>query len=147
MIFVSITRLRLRSAWHLPLFFWHAFASGKQTAKSTGFIKGKTLMDKGLTFWTMSLWQNESHMRAYRNTDAHKKAMPKLQHWCDEASVAHWQQAGEDFPDWHLAHQRMMQEGRLSKVKHPSPTHSLQEIAAPRYPSQTERILLPQKNR
>jgi hypothetical protein len=146
MIFVSITRLRLRSAWHLPQFFWHTLASGRQLAKSPGFIKGKTLMDKKLTFWTMSLWQNETGMRAYRNSNAHKKAMPKLQHWCDEASIAHWQQESEDFPDWHLAHQRMMQEGRLSKVKHPSPTHSLPQIAAPRYPSQTERILLPQKN-
>src|SRR5919112_5682913 len=133
MIFVSITRLRLGSVWHLPFFLWHTFASEKQLAKSAGFIKGKTLVDKGLTFWTITLWQSDADMRTYRNSDAHKKAMPKLQHWCNEASVVHWQQEEERFPDWHHAHARMMQEGRLSKVKHPAPTHSLQAIAAPRY--------------
>jgi hypothetical protein len=84
-------------------------------------------------------------MRTYRNTDAHKKAMSKLQHWCDEASIVHWQQENEEFPTWLQTHERMMREGRLSKVKHPSPQHLLEQIPAPRYPSKTERILLPKK--
>ena len=143
MIFVSITRLRIRSFIFLFPFFWHTIASTKQLVKKSKFIKGKTLMDRKLTFWTMTLWKNAAGMIAYRNTDAHKKAMPKLQHWCDEASIVHWQQEGEDFPDWHLAHKRMISEGRLSKVKHPSPEHSNMQVAAPRFPSKTERTLFP----
>lgn len=146
MVFVSVTRLRLRSAFYLVPFFWHTFSSTKQLVRNSRFIKGKTLMDKRLTFWTMTLWQSEADMRAYRNTDAHKKAMSRLQHWCDEASVTHWQQEGEAFPTWAQAHQHMQSEGWLSKVKKPSATHSLSQLPAPHYPSQTERILLPKGN-
>ena len=145
MALVSITRLRLRSAWYLLPFFWHTMASAKQLVNHSKFLKGKTMMDKGLAFWKMTLWRDEADMRAYRNTDAHKKAMPKLQHWCNEASVVHWHQESEEFPTWLEAHQRMMKEGRLSKVKHPSPAHTLEQIPAPRYPTKTERILLPKK--
>jgi hypothetical protein len=70
----------------------HASRSSNQIVKAKGFLKGKTLLDKNLTFWTMSLWASDAEMRAYRNTDAHKKAMPKLQRWCDEASIVHWLQ-------------------------------------------------------
>ena len=143
MVFVSITRLRLRSALYLLPFLWHAFRSGNQIVKANGFIKGKTLMDKKITFWTMSLWADEIAMRTYRNTDAHKKAMPKLQHWCDEASVINWKQDEAEFPDWQMSYQKMLAEGRLSKVKHPSPDHAKSQFPAPRYPSKTERILLP----
>ena len=107
------------------------------------FIKGKTLLDRKLTFWTMSLWNNISDMRAYTNTSAHKNAMPKLQQWCDEASVVHWEQSENELPDWHTAYQKLITEGRISKVKYPAPTHATMQIPAPRYPSKTERILMP----
>src|SRR4051812_2517610 len=112
MPFISITRLRLRSALYLVSFFIHATRSSNQMVKHSKFIKGKTLMDKKLTFWTMTLWPSEADMRAYRNTDAHKKAMPKLQSWCDEAAIVHWQQDGSDLPDWMEAAGRMRREGR-----------------------------------
>lgn len=145
MLFVSITRLRLRSVLYLIPFLIHASRSTKQLVKNSKFLKGKTLLDKRLTFWTITLWRNEAEMRAYRNTDAHKKAMSKLQHWCDEASIVHWQQEDENFPEWQLAYERMIKEGRVSKVKHPSSTHASLQIPPPRYPSKTERILLPKK--
>jgi hypothetical protein len=99
------------------------------------------LLDKHLTFWTMTLWPGEADMRSYRNADAHKKAMAKLQHWCDEASIVHWMQEGEDFPPWHQAWERLRAEGRVSRVKHPSPYHAAMDVPPPRYPSHTERIL------
>src|SRR5215210_1689473 len=120
MTFVSITRLRLRSFLFMPSFMIHAMRSSNQVQKAKGFIKGKTLLDKHLTFWTMTLWKEDAHMCAYRVSDAHKKAMPKLQHWCDEASVVNWTQETEEFPDWQQAYERMILEGRVSKVKHPS---------------------------
>jgi hypothetical protein len=145
MTFVSLTRLRLRSVWYLPAFMIHAMRSSNQLAKRSKFIKGKTLLDRHLVFWTLTLWHNEADMRAYRNMDAHKKAMPKLQHWCDEASVAHWTQEGNEFPSWTEAWERMRSSGRASKVKYPSSGHAALHMPAPRYPSRTERILLPGK--
>jgi hypothetical protein len=145
MYFISATRLRLRSPIYLFPFLWHTYASGKQLIKSNSFIKGKTLVDRNLTFWTLTAWETEAAMRAYRNNDAHKKAMPKLQRWCNEASVANWQQATEELPNWLEVHRRMTIEGRLSKVKLPSLQHHLSTIPAPRYPSKLENILVPKK--
>jgi len=102
-------------------------------------------MDKKLTFWTLTLWLDEADMRAYRNADEHKKAMPKLQYWCDEASIVHWHQEDAGFPSWTEAHQRMQKEGRLSKVRSPSKDHSAFIIPAPRFPSKTEQTLFPKR--
>jgi hypothetical protein len=143
MPFISATRLRLRSPFYLLPFFWHTIASSKQLVKSAGFIKGKTLVDRKLTFWTLTAWESEATMRAYRNTDAHKKAMPKLQHWCNEASIAHWEEDSAALPDWLHVHQRMRVEGRLSKVRKPSPNQALAAIPSPRYPSKMENTIVP----
>jgi quinol monooxygenase YgiN len=128
-----------------PLFHSACVEIVKPDRQSKGFLKGKTLLDKNLTFWTMSLWTSDAEMRAYRNTDAHKKAMPKLQRWCDEASIVHWLQDDAEFPSWDESHKRMLAEGRSSKVKRPSDDHVNFRIPSPRYPSKTERILLPKK--
>jgi hypothetical protein len=58
MVFVSITRLRLRSAWYLLPFFFHTMKSSNQLVRQSKFIKGKTMMDKGFTFWTMTVWKD-----------------------------------------------------------------------------------------
>jgi Domain of unknown function (DUF3291) len=143
MPFVSITRLRLRSALYLIPFFIHATRSSNQMVRDAHFLKGKTLLDKRLTFWTMSLWKDEAGMRAYRNSKAHKKAMPKLQYWCNEASIVHWTQEGDDYPGWLECYERMKTTGRISKVRHPSPDHANLQVPPPRESSKTERILLP----
>jgi hypothetical protein len=83
-------------------------------------------------------------MRAYRNAGAHREVMPKLLEWCDEASVAHWSQDDLEIPDWQEAHRRMVETGRPSKVKHPSPAQAANRIAAPR-PGRIERILKPER--
>ncbi|MFL5742862.1 MAG: hypothetical protein ACJ75B_21765 [Flavisolibacter sp.] len=145
MPFVSITRLRLRSAWYLLPFMVHTTRSANQLVRNSRFIKGKTLLDKHLTFWTMTLWNSEADMRTYRNADAHKKAMPKLQIWCDEASIVHWQQDSEEYPEWQSAWEHLISGGRASKVKHPTAAHATLEFPSPRYSSRTERILLPKK--
>src|SRR4051812_47095333 len=107
MPFVSITRLRLRSAWYLLPFFIHAQRSSSQMVRNSRFIKAKTLLDKNLASWTMSLWHKEPDMRASRNADAHKKPLPNRHPCWDEAAVTHWQQEGEEFPAWTEAWQHM----------------------------------------
>jgi hypothetical protein len=61
----------------------------------------------------------------------HRKVMPRLLEWCDEAAVAHWNQDALEPPAWDEAHQRLQHEGRTSKVNHPSPAHRRFEIPAP----------------
>jgi hypothetical protein len=62
----------------------------------------------------------------------HKRAKPRLLHWCDEASVAHWTQPYGALPSWTEADERMRAIGRISKVLHPSPQHATMTYSAPR---------------
>jgi hypothetical protein len=90
------------------------------------------LNDRRWAFWTLSVWDGQDSMRAYMTSGAHRAAMPKLLEWCDEASVVHWEQAEAGLPSWIEAEQRMRQDGRPSKVKHPSPDHQALAFAPPR---------------
>jgi hypothetical protein len=132
MIFVSLTRLRLRSIRYLPLFGLHAWASIRQIKKAPGFRAGRLLPDRSWTFWTMTAWSDRDSMLRYMTTGAHKRVMPRLMRWCDEASVAHWEQEEGVLPSWEEADRRMRDMGRASKVNRPSPQHAGLKYRSPR---------------
>jgi hypothetical protein len=132
MIFVSLTRLRIRSVRFLPLFLLYAIRSNKQVSKALGFQTGKLLNDRNWTFWTMTASDSQESMSAFMTSGTHKQAMPHLMHWCDEASVAHWTQPEAALPTWEEADQRMRETGRSSKVLHPSPNHANLSYQPPR---------------
>lgn len=132
MPFVSVTRLRLRSIRFLPAFAPHAFRTLRQARRAPGFRDGALLADRSWTFWTLTLWDGRDSMRAYMTAGDHRTAMPRLAGWCDEASVAHWEQESDALPSWAEADRRMRAEGRPSKVRHPSPRHADLSFRAPR---------------
>ena len=108
MIFVSLTRLRIRSLRFVPLFALHTFRSLRQVKKAPGFQHGALLTDRSWTFWTMTAWDTQESMRQFMTTGSHSKAMPRLLDWCDEASVAHWSQQKIALPSWAEADKRML---------------------------------------
>jgi hypothetical protein len=95
-------------------------ASVKQLKSINGFLAGKELIDKSLTFWTLTMWKDEISMREFRNSVPHRKAMQKLPFWCCEASYFHWVQDGDILPSWEVASQKLLKEGKLTKVRKPS---------------------------
>lgn len=132
MIFVSLTRLRIRSLRFLPAFALHTLRAKQQVRKSPGFQRGALLVDRQWTFWTLTAWDSPESMRQYMISGAHKEAMPHLLEWCDEASVVHWEQADTAFPSWEEAHRQMISGGRASKVRKPSPEHATLNFPVPR---------------
>ena len=116
----------------MPLFAWHALRSNKQVQRAEGFLHGALLPDREWTFWTMTAWGSQEAMRGYMLAGDHKKAMPHLMKWCDEASVAHWEQEDAALPAWEEADRRMRTSGRVSKVRHPSPHHADLSYREPR---------------
>jgi hypothetical protein len=130
MTVISVTRLHLRTPRFFPLFLWHSLSSARQAQRAPGFLGGLLAADRSLGFWTITAWTEEAAMRAYRNTGAHRRAMPKLLQWCDEASVVHWQQDDSRLPEMPEALRRMVTEGKRSKVNRPSPAHAAGHIAA-----------------
>jgi len=120
MPFVSVTRLRVKSIFYLIPFMRANEASVKEINKSKGFLKGKELIDKKLTFWTITIWDNEESMKEFRSSTSHRIAMQHLPKWCDEASYHHWVQEETEFPTWDNISEKLYSEGRLSKVRNPS---------------------------
>jgi hypothetical protein len=132
MIFVSLTRLRVRSFRFVPRFVLYTFRSVRQVKKAPGFQHGALLADRSWTFWTMTAWDAQESMRQFMTTGFHSRAMPHLLDWCDEASVAHWSQPETALPSWTEADKRMRDGGRASKVRNPSPDHATLSFRTPR---------------
>jgi len=130
-MFVSITRLRLRSWRFFPAFALAAFRADRQARRSAGNVATDLLRDRYGAYWTRTLWRDEASMRAYMLAGAHRQVMPKLLDWCDEASVVHWEQEASALPDWEEAHRRLVLQGRRSKVRHPSAAHDTLDFPAP----------------
>ncbi len=128
---VSITRLRVRSVRHLPAFLWYAFRSGRQAAKAEGNIAARVMNDRNRTFWTATVWTTDAAMKNFMMAGPHRDAMRKLLEWCDEAALGHWDQEIEQPPAWPEAFRRLRNEGRRSKVNHPSAAHTAYTFAEP----------------
>ncbi len=117
---IAVTRLRVRSVRFLLPFAWHTWRSFRQAKRAAGNIGVRVRKAEGLAFWTLTAWQDEGAMKAYRIALPHRDAMPKLLEWCDEAAVGHWHQDSAELPDWETAERRLAESGHLSKVHHPS---------------------------
>lgn len=123
MVFVSVTRLRLRSFWFLfPLAWWTSRVNA-QVRTADGCLDTQVRGGPDRIFWTKTIWRDETAMRAFMASGTHLAAMPKLKHWCDEASATHWTQ-GEAVVTWAEAEGRLAQHGWTSKVLHPSPAQA-----------------------
>ena len=107
------------------------FRAQRQTVRASGFLAGSLLIDRRRTFWTLTAWEDEKAMKAFRGSGPHAQAMSKLAEWCDEASYAHWN-SDNGLPDWPEAHEHLIAEGRLSRVAHPSQDHLARHFPKPR---------------
>ena len=112
-------------------FMIYALLSSRQARRSKGNLGLKLLRDSNYAFWTLTAWQSEEDMRLFMMAGSHRKAMPKLLDWCDEASVAHWKQDTSELPAWDQAHRKIVEHGRPSKVRFPSSDHLAQRIPEP----------------
>jgi hypothetical protein len=117
---------------YLPAFLWQTFLSQRQVVRAPGFSGGRLLLDTKRTYWTLTTWQDERAMKAFRGSGPHAKVMPRLIEWCDEAAYAHWVPVGDSVPSWQEAYEHLTAEGRLSRVAHPSSAHDARQFAKPR---------------
>jgi hypothetical protein len=128
---VAGTRLRIRALRFLPAFFWRTYFSVRQLVRADGFVGGVLLGDKGWVFWTVTVWEDEARMKAYRNAGDHAAAMAKVIDWCDEVASAHWSQDSGELPEWGAIARRIAGEGRFVKLPHASSRHTAREVPAP----------------
>lgn len=117
---VSITRLKLRRWYFLPFFFFFNLFIIRQFRRAPGMIQGKVIADHQIAFWTITLWQHEAAMLAFRNRGMHLKAMAKTPEWASEAVAYSWTCADGDFPTWSETCEKLKTLGHFSTLKHPS---------------------------
>jgi hypothetical protein len=132
MALVSITRLRVRRWRYLPQFVIQSIRTALQAKRAPGSLAVSILRDADRAFWTRTVWRDEAAMRSFMQSGVHRRIMPRLPKWCDEAAVVHWVQDADEPPSWAEAHRRLQQEGRRSRVSHPSEAHRRFEIPEPR---------------
>jgi heme-degrading monooxygenase HmoA len=132
MPFVSVTRLRVRALRYLPAFSFNALRAARQAKTAPGNLAVSLLADSNFAFWTRTLWNDQDAMRAFMLSGAHRRMMPRLLNWCDEAAVAHWTQDSLETPSWQEVHGRMQTQGRRSNVNHSSEAQQRFEIPLPR---------------
>jgi Antibiotic biosynthesis monooxygenase len=130
--FVSVTRLRVRSWRYLPIFLVTALRTARQAKRAPGGLAVSVLRDAHSVFWTRTIWRDEAAMHAFMQAGVHRRAMPRLPRWCDEAAVAHWPQDGLEPPSWSEVSRRLRQDGRRSRVEQPSAAHRRFEVPEPR---------------
>jgi hypothetical protein len=129
---VSVTRLRVGRLRHLGTFLWYTFSSQRQVVRAAGFRGGALLIDAHRTFWTLTVWEDERAMKAFRGAGAHARVMPRLFHWYDEAAYAHWATPDHKIPEWPEAYEHLLNQGRLSRVASHSKDHNARRFPPPR---------------
>ena len=133
MALVSITRVHLRSRsarTTLPL-MWALTLMVRQAARTPGFLGGQLARDANDVLWTVTLWDNEASMRAFRNGGAHRRGMPRISDWFDEAALVHWEQESAELPDWREIPRRLNDQGHFTKLRYPTAAHLNRQIGEP----------------
>jgi hypothetical protein len=115
---------------------FYTLRSSRQAKVAEGNLAVSLLRDSNNVYWTRTVWTTEAAMKSFVLSGPHRQVMRRLLEWCDEAALVHWVQESEREPDWLEAHRRLQQEGRRSKVNHPSPGH--EKYLIPRPSSSTE---------
>ena len=100
MAVIVVTRLRLKDPALLDEFFIDAVAAIEQAQKSDGNLGVDALADANNAWWSVSAWQERRPMHAYVRSEPHQTIRSKIDHYCDEATFADWEQDSPDLPDW-----------------------------------------------
>lgn len=107
-VYVSITGLRIRRPWHLPVFWRHAMAAMAQARNADGCLDAAARNIDGIHH-TRTVWRDRQAMQAYLSTGAHLKAMKIFNR------VATGKTFGfetESVPDWNDVHRLWHDRGR-----------------------------------
>lgn len=73
-MYISITGLKLKRPWYLPVFLWYAITSMRQVKSACGNVFADARTIKGVHH-TLSAWESRKAMLAYVHSGAHRRAV------------------------------------------------------------------------
>jgi hypothetical protein len=102
-VHVSVTGLRVKSWWQMPVFFWHAIPSFRQAQRAPGVLFAEVCNRKGVQH-TLTVWKDREAMRDFMTSGAHLKAMRAFRsfatgriHGYEADAVPSWDEAIEQW--------------------------------------------------
>jgi hypothetical protein len=128
---IVVTRLRLRDPALLDEFFTDAVAAIEQAQKSDGNLGVDALADANNAWWSVSAWQDRPSMRAFVDREPHLGIEKHLDHFCDEATFADWEQASPGLPDWQTSWRHLIADGKAAELTHPSAANQTRDFPPP----------------
>jgi heme-degrading monooxygenase HmoA len=131
MTLVVATRMKVNRPRDVPAFFRTALAVARQSKGSPGFRGGSLRVEPTRTFWTLTAWEDAASMSAFRDTGAHREAMPALAAWADEAYFVAWSQPDGRMPGWSDLRQRLPGRPLFADLDHPSDGHRRRDTPGP----------------
>ena len=104
-MFMSVTRLHLKGKRMLPVFFYHTLWSIIQSKNAKGLLYSSFDRESWHTYWTLTVWENQDCMRAFRNKGSHLKAMKISRNIADELEYINWE--ADQIPTWDECKKRL----------------------------------------
>jgi heme-degrading monooxygenase HmoA len=147
MTLVVATRMKVARARDVPAFFAMANAAARQSQRSPGFLGGRLRVERGRTFWTMSMWASGADMAAYRDSGVHREALPRLAGWAEEAFFTAWSAPDTDLPRWKDLREKLPGRPIFAELRNPTPAHRRQEMSRPSRVALLGRPLAPARRR
>ena len=108
-VYVSITGLKVRHLWQVPVFWRHAIAAMMQARAADGCLRAETRTINGVHH-TLSVWRDREAMLAYLRTGPHLAAMKVFRRIA--TGKVHGFETVE-VPGWDRVHQLWQDEGRV----------------------------------
>ena len=107
-VYVSITGLRVRRFWHVPMFWRHAIASMAQARKADGCLGASAKTINGIHH-TRSIWRDREDMLAFLGNGAHLEAMKLFPRIAKGKTLGF---EATEVPDWDEVHRLWRTQGR-----------------------------------
>jgi len=70
-------------------------------------------------------------MLAFVGNQPHRSIMDRLDHYCDEAAFADWEQDSPDLPDWQTSHRHLVADGTAAELTRPSAANQTRAVPPP----------------
>ncbi len=128
---IVITRLRLRDPAFFEPFLTSAVAVVEQAKGTEGNLGADVLADANNVYWTRTAWQDRASMESFVPIEPHLSTMSRIDDWCDEATFVDWEQNSPDLPDWQASFSRLVADGQVSSLKHPSEANGSRTFPPP----------------
>jgi heme-degrading monooxygenase HmoA len=141
MVYLSMTRLKLKSAIYLLPFSIQNEQVIRQIRTSRGFLKGKELATPNLSMWTATLWDSQEDLRVFYLSGSHKKAMKNISEWSSEAVSGHQEIDSIELPAWDNIRLQLLSIGHFINLKESSFAHQEGMISKPKFTLLTRYIL------